>query len=67
MVGYIPYIPQTKVKTFYSDSYDVVDKEVNEFIKDKNIIDIKFHVFKALDDIEPVEIYHHHRFVIYRE
>lgn len=34
-----------KVKSFfkiYNTSYEVFDDEINEFIKDKNIIDIKF-------------------------
>jgi len=64
MVGYTPRSPpQTKVKTFYSDNYDEIDKEVNEFIKDKNIIDIKFYAFKGNDDDE----FYHYRMVMYRD
>lgn len=54
---------KTKVKTFYSDDYDEVDAQVNEFIIDKDLIDIKFHAFKGIDDDE----FFHYRFVIYKD
>ena len=55
-----------KTKIFYSSDYTEVDQEVNEFIKDKDVVDIKFHVFKESNvDDDDENLYY--RFVKYRE